>query len=566
MNRKDLSCIRVALCQINPTVGDLQGNAKKISEYIRSSKKHGCDIAVFPELAVTGYPPEDLLLKPDFIAKNLKALKKIASSCAGIAAIVGFVNKKGGRLCNSAAVIQNRKVICVYDKICLPNYGVFDEKRYFSRGSTLPAIKIGNAVFSVGICEDFWDEKGIKALVPAGSLDFMIAINASPYYAGKWKEREKMAASLARQKKAAIAYVNLVGGQDELVFDGHSFVISSEGKLFARARQFEEDLLVVDLPCAKNKITVKAKKVTKLYLLKCGAKNMLPIAGPEVNKPADSPEEIYKALCLGLKDYSRKNGFSKVVLGLSGGIDSALVAAIAADSLGSKNVLAVFMPSQYTSSRSVNDARKLAGNLGIRLVEIGIEKIFSSFLKALRPHFRGLSLNIAEENLQARIRGSLLMAFSNKFGHLLLATGNKSEVSTGYATLYGDMAGGLSLIKDVPKTLVYELANYRNKVSLAIPSSIINRAPTAELKHRQKDQDTLPPYNILDRIISAYVEKDFSVEKIAKKGINSGTVKRTVGMIDKSEYKRRQAAPGIKITPKAFGKDRRMPITNKFFA
>lgn len=556
--------VKLGLCQINPTVGDLRGNAKKISRFIDMSKKAGCDIAVFPELAITGYPPEDLLLKPDFIAGNLRSLKKIASSCTGITAIIGFVNKKDVALYNSAAVIQNRKIICIYDKICLPNYGVFDEKRYFSRGDVLPALKLGKAVFSVGICEDFWDEKGIKMLVPAGAADFIIAINASPYYAGKWKEREKMVGRLAKEKRAAIAYVNLVGGQDELVFDGRSFVVGGGGKLLARARQFDEDLLIVDLACTENKKRGLANKYTKLHFLRRDTKNGGPAAIPKISRPAKSSEEVYKALCLGLRDYAKKNGFSKAALGLSGGIDSALVATIAADSLGRENVLAVFMPSQYTSSRSGKDSRKLAMNLGIRLIEVGIREIFQSFLKTLRPHFRGSSPNIAEENLQARIRGSLLMAFSNKFGHLLLATGNKSEVSTGYATLYGDMAGGLSLIKDVPKTLVWELARYRNSVSPVIPGSIIERAPTAELKPGQKDQDTLPPYEVLDRIISAYVENDLGLEKIAKRGVSAGTAKRTVRMIDRSEYKRRQAAPGIKITPKAFGKDRRMPITNKF--
>lgn len=528
---------RIGLCQINPVVGDLKGNTRKILEFISSAKKAGCAVAVFPELSVTGYPPEDLLLKSDFISGNLEALDNIRLFCSDITAIVGFVNRKGGRLFNSAAVIGDKKISYVYDKICLPNYGVFDEKRYFDKGKGMRKVKIGGTASSLAICEDLWDRKGASTLVKTGSLDLLISLNASPYYAGKWKEREKAVAYLAKTKNTAIIYVNLVGGQDELVFDGHSFIVDKNGKLVARAKQFEEDLLVADVPCA----------------------------GP-MNRPAGKIEEIYKALCLGLKDYVAKNGFSRAVLGLSGGIDSALVAAIAADSLGKDNVLAVFMPSRYTSKMSLDDSGKLAANLGIKMVNIGIDNIFSSFLKALKPHFKGTSDNIAEENLQARIRGTLLMAFSNKFGHLVLATGNKSEVSTGYSTLYGDMAGGLSLIKDVPKTMVYELACYRNTVSAVIPKSIINRAPTAELRPRQKDQDTLPPYHILDRIISAYVEEDLGAEKIAKRGIKASIVKNTVRMIDKSEYKRRQAAPGIKITPKSYGRDRRMPVTNKYSA
>ncbi len=552
--------LRIGLCQIDPTVGDLRNNAKKIRTYIASAKKAGCDIAVFPELAVTGYPPEDLLLKPDFINANLKALKETASSCDDIIAIVGFVNKSGGKTYNSAAIMLNRKIVRIYDKMCLPNYGVFDEKRYFAKGSSMPSFKINGRVFSVGICEDFWDEKGITSAIAAGSRDFLIALNASPYYAGKWKERERMASALAKKKGAAVTYVNLVGGQDELVFDGHSFVTDKNGRVQGRARQFEEDLLIFDLEPG-NKRTGQNKDTTNLYLLNPSRKKPLKKI---FRRPLERSEEIYGALCLGLKDYTKKNGFSRAVLGLSGGIDSALVAAIAADSLGPENVLAVFMPSPYTSSRSRRDARSLSKNLGIKLVEIDIRKIFGSFLTALKPYFSGLQRNIAEENLQARIRGVLLMAFSNKFGHLLLATGNKSEVSTGYATLYGDMAGGLSVIKDVPKTLVYELSRYRNKISAAIPLSIISRAPTAELKPGQKDQDTLPPYGVLDNIISAYVEKDLDGNKIAKKGLGRNIVSRTINMIDKSEYKRRQAAPGIKITPKAFGRDRRMPITNGF--
>lgn len=550
MNSPLARAIKIALCQFNPTVGDLKGNCGRIMDEITKAKNLGIDLIVFPELAITGYPPEDLLLKSDFIAGNLRSLKEAAGLCHGIAAIIGFANKNNGRLYNSAAFIKDGKVVAVQNKICLPNYGVFDEKRYFSSGKEFRRLKLKGTSFSIAICEDLWDKKGAAALIRPGSTDLIIAINASPYYSGKWKERERTVKDLARQKHAEIAYLNIVGGQDEIVFDGMSFVVDDKGVLKARAKQFKEDLLIFDAQRKTPEKTVKNKKDTKLYL--------------SIPTPLDRPAEIYGALCLGLRDYVRKNGFKDVVFGLSGGIDSALVAAIAADSLGKDNVKAVFMPSKYTSAQSRQDAVKLAENLGIDLSELPIGAIFDSFLSGLENHFSGTAPNIAEENLQARIRGTLLMALSNKFGYLVLATGNKSEVSTGYATLYGDMAGGLAVIKDVPKTLVYDLANYRNRISEAIPQSIIERAPTAELKENQKDQDSLPPYDVLDEIISEYVEKDKSAEDIIRKGTDPDTVKRTIRMIDASEYKRRQAAPGIKITPKSFGKDRRIPITNGY--
>jgi len=531
--------IRIALCQINPTVGDLKGNTSKIIDNINKCRELGADIAVFPELAVTGYPPEDLLLKKDFIEANLSCLKEIAKHCSKIFVIVGFVNKKGGKLYNSAAVIKDRKISAVYNKVCLPNYGVFDEKRYFSAGSKIHKFKHGK--FSVGlcICEDIWCEKGPAFKLAKEKVDLLIVINASPYSVEKWKDREKQAKLLVKNKRTAVAYLNLAGGQDELVFDGHSFVMGPRGKVLARGKQFEEDIIIFEL-------------------------NRPPAPCTLTTYPYPRLAEIFAALCLGLKDYVRKNGFTKVILGLSGGIDSALVAAIAVDALGKENVKAVFMPSRYSSEQSLADAMLLSQNLGIECMEIGIQKIFEGYLEELGHYFRELPENIAEENLQARIRGNLLMAFSNKFGYLVLATGNKSEVSTGYATLYGDMAGGLSVIKDVPKTLVYELARYRNSESSVIPQTIIERAPTAELRPNQKDQDTLPPYDVLDRIIDGYVEKDKSAGEIAKNGISKGTVERTVRLIDRNEYKRRQSAPGIKITPKAFGKDRRLPVTNRY--
>ena len=531
--------MRVALCQINPIVGDIKGNSKIILSGIANAKASGADVVVFPELALTGYPPEDLLLKKDFVDANISALKKIASECDGITAIVGYVNNKSGKLYNSAAVIQNKKLISSYDKICLPNYGVFDEKRYFTPGKNICKFKIKEASIGVVICEDIWRNDGPAHKLSKSGTDLIIAINASPFFAGKWKERENIAKTFTKNGKTSFAYLNLVGGQDELVFDGGSFVISNKGNTIVRGKQFEEDILTFDMPASK------------------------PIT------PCPSPltleSEIYAALCLGLKDYVRKNGFKKVILGLSGGIDSALVATIAADALGKENVKTLFMPSQYTSDQSKDDAFALAKNLGIDCTELAISNIFPLMLGELHPFFRSQKPNIAEENLQARIRGNLLMAFSNKFGYLVLATGNKSEVSTGYATLYGDMCGGLSVIKDVPKTLVYKLSNYRNTILKVIPKSIIDRALTAELKPNQKDQDTLPPYEVLDKIIEAYVENDMSKEDIITAIHESpDLIDKTIRMIDKNEYKRRQSAPGIKITPKAFGRDRRMPITNGY--
>ncbi len=530
--------VRVALCQIDPTVGDIDGNASKIISRIKEAEGNGADIIAFPELALTGYPPEDLLIKKSFIDANLKAVRTIAASAGKAAVVVGFVNRKKGGLFNSAAVLRSGKIVGVYDKVCLPNYGVFDEKRYFSQGTSLPVFNINGLKFAVVICEDIWHDKGPAKKLAGKGLDLLLAINASPFHAGKWKDRESAVKALAGRTNA-VAYLNLVGGQDELVFDGHSFVMGKNKKLIARGKQFEEDIVYFVAP------------------LVTGHRSL-------VTAPYSPIKEIYSALCLGLKDYVRKNGFKKVILGLSGGIDSALTAAIAADALGKENVKAIFMPSRYSASQSRDDSIALAGSLGIELMEISIENIFSSFLTDLSPYFSGSPANIAEENLQARIRGTLLMAFSNKFGYLVLATGNKSEVSTGYSTLYGDMAGGLSVIKDVPKTTVYELARYRNTVSLVIPDSIIERAPTAELRPNQKDQDSLPPYDVLDRIIHEYVENDKSADRISALGFDKKLVHDTVRLIDKNEYKRRQSAPGIKITPKAFGKDRRLPITNGF--
>ncbi|MDD5465834.1 MAG: NAD+ synthase [Candidatus Omnitrophica bacterium] len=558
---KDKS-LRLAIAQVNSTVGDLRGNAAKISRYIEKAKDCGADIVCFPELALCGYPPEDLLLKPKFISDNLKALKKLARAIKGnITAIVGFADGRGKVAYNAAAVIYNRKIKGVYRKVLLPNYGVFDEKRYFEPGDKPLVFKFGDFIFGVNICEDIWYPSGpTKSQAEAGAK-LILNINASPYYAAKFKQRQAVIAGQAKSNRVFVVYANLVGGQDELVFDGQSMIVDNKGKTLARARAFAEDLLIQDLDIPASKVSPSRKIIRISNILQPAKKKIVTQEEPEILRPV---EEIYRALVLGLRDYVLKNGFGKVIIGLSGGIDSSLVAALAVDALGKENVTGVFMPSRYSSSHSHEDAIMLARNLGIKFITISIEQIFKFYLLALEPHFKGLGRDSAEENLQARIRGNILMAFSNKFGWLVLATGNKSEMSTGYATLYGDMAGGLAVIKDVPKTLVYKLSRHRNSICQVIPERVFTKAPTAELKPNQKDQDTLPPYEILDAILKAYVEEDKDLAKIVSSGFNKETVNKTISMVDKNEYKRRQSPPGIKITPKAFGRDRRMPITNKY--
>ncbi len=556
--------VRIALCQTNPTVGDFGGNTKQIISRIKQCAQSGADICFFPELAVSGYPPEDLLLRKSFMKANELAIEKISGSCKNIIAVIGFARIKNGKRYNSCAVISNGRIVGYYDKNCLPNYGVFDEKRYFSSGTEPVIVKAGNFTFGILICEDLWAEKSPAKVLAKANPDLIAAINASPYFVGKWKSRQSAAERISSYAKCHFAYTNLVGGQDELVFDGHSFATDNSGKIIQRGKQFEEDIVLADIP-VKAKTVSRLKGVRVIDAGKISARTKTTL-NSKLCQPAKQNAEIYNALCLGLRDYVKKNGFSKVVLGLSGGIDSALVAVLAADALGSENVKTIYMPSQYSAARSKRDSQKLAANIGVELMELPITDIFALFLKELQPIFKGTKPDTTEENLQARIRGTILMALSNKFGYLVLATGNKSEVSTGYSTLYGDMAGGLSIIKDVPKTLVYELCNFRNTISAAIPQSIIKRAPTAELRPGQKDEDNLPPYEILDKIINEYVENDSDFEHIAGLGIAGKTIKKTLAMIDGNEYKRRQAAPGIKITPKAFGKDRRLPITNRFLS
>jgi NAD+ synthase (glutamine-hydrolysing) len=571
--------LRVGMAQINCTVGDLEGNTKKIIQYLEKAKKLGVELICFPELSVTGYPPEDLLLKPQFIEENLKALKKIIPKTEGLTAVIGFVDKNG-EIYNAAAVIHNKKLVEVYHKSNLPNYGVFDEYRYFQPGGKFSVYQLGDLIFGVNICEDIWYPEGpatAQALI--GEAHLIVNINASPYHMGKWKEREKMLSTRASDNRVFLLYNNLVGGQDELVFDGMGMIFDPLGKTIARGKQFEEDFIISDLDVdevfrarlqdpkwRKEKEKLRFEKVNKIVIGKKFIKRKTRKVKTKTVQPLSPIAEVYKALLLGTKDYIMKNGFSKVVLGLSGGIDSALVAVIAKDALGKQNVMAVFMPSKYTSEQSYKDAGKLVRNLGIRFINLPINKIYEAYLSTLSSEFKSEKEDVTEENIQARIRGNLLMALSNKYGWLVLTTGNKSELAVGYSTLYGDMVGGFVVLKDIPKTLVYQLAQYRNSLEKKelIPEEILKKEPSAELKPDQKDTDTLPPYPVLDPILKYYVEEDKGLKEIRDLGFEEKTVKKTIQMVDRSEYKRRQSPPGIKITPRAFGKDRRLPITNKY--
>lgn len=572
------SFIRVALAQINVTVGDFENNYKKIEKYTMKAIKLGCHIVVFPELALCGYPPEDLIYKKGFLSSNDFYLKKLLPITKNIISVVGFVNSEKD-IYNSAAVICNNKIIGVYNKIFLPNYGVFDEERYFAKGSAPLIFNVNNEIsFSVSICEDIWYPEGPGFQSALNGADLVININASPFHYKKWQLREKLLSIRAQDYNAAIAYCNLVGGQDEIVFDGHSLIVDENGDTVARGKYFDEDLIIKDL----NINTIRTKRLhdprwkkkenfppifkTEQINIEFNLKKNTLLKEQNQVEPPTVEEEVFKALVTGLRDYCRKNYFTKGVIGLSGGVDSSLAAVIAVEALGKENVTGLFMPSPFTSKQSRKDAYELSKNLDINIIEIPITKIFHTYLNELKPIFKNLSSNTTEENLQARIRGNLLMALSNKFGSLVITTGNKSEMSTGYATLYGDMAGGFALLKDVPKTMVYSLCKYYNNIKNreVIPESVLTKAPTAELKPDQKDQDTLPPYEILDVIIKAYVEDDLSYTDIVNLGIDEEVVKKVIKMIDVNEYKRRQAPPGVKITPRAFGKDRRMPITNHF--
>jgi NAD+ synthase (glutamine-hydrolysing) len=577
-----MSCVRVGLAQMNATVGAVDANVAKIRDQLEAARAQNADIVAFPELAVCGYPPEDLLLKPGFIAANHEAIERLAPATKGLTAVVGFTDRHID-LFNAAAVLHDGEWLGTYHKQRLPNYGVFDELRYFKPGVGELLVCVRGAWIGISVCEDIWLPGGPVGRLARAGADLIVNINASPYHRGKWRNRHRMLATRASDYAVAIAYVNLVGGQDELVFDGGSVVFDAEGELLGEAPPFEEHLLLCDIeleqvfrarlhdPRRRHTMREEPATVTRLFAGAFDAgdsagvadRTPLPASTPA---PHDDLAEVYAALVLGTRDYVAKNGFSRVLLGLSGGIDSALVAAIATDALGSDRVTGVKLPSRYSSEGSLRDAEELGALLGIELLEIGIEPVFQAALDVLEPQLGDSTADITEENLQSRARGMLLMALSNKFGWMLLTTGNKSEVATGYATLYGDMAGGFAVLKDVPKTLVYELSRWRNTQpnGPVIPAGSIGKPASAELRPDQTDQDSLPPYPILDGILEKYVEEDWSISEIAAAGFDEAVVRHVVTLVDRSEYKRRQAAPGVKITPRAFGKDRRLPITSSF--
>ena len=562
--------LRIAGAQLDFTVGDLTGNEEKILDAMRWAENQSADVIVFPELAVCGYPPEDLVFKEGFVEANLVVIERIARASGDTAMIVGFVDRSpesrpqddavARSLSNAAAVLAHGEVVDVYHKKLLPNYGVFDEARYFAEGTQDVVLHtIGGFDCGVSICEDIWTDDGPPTIQADGGARVLLNINGSPFHIGKTQERLEMLTVRARSCNTYVVYVNSVGGQDELVFDGGSMVIDPDGTLIHRSPQFVEDRFIVDIePMASDAARLGTIPVS------VGAASRSEMLRPTIAREIGQTQEVYEALCTGLSGYLSKNGFTEVVIGLSGGIDSALTAAIAVDALGSDAVRGVTMPSRYSSSGSVDDSIDLAQRLGIEIDTVPIEDIFTGFLDALDPLFGDSAPNVAEENLQARIRGTILMAISNKFGGMVVATGNKSEMAVGYATLYGDMAGGYAVLKDVYKTMVYELARWRNTVSFVIPTSTIDKEPSAELREDQRDSDSLPSYDVLDDILSKYIEKDMTASEIICSGCDPDIVRHIAMLVDRNEYKRRQAAPGVKISSKAFGKDRRLPITNRF--
>src|SRR5579859_669574 len=568
--------MRIALAQVNPIVGDLEGNARLIVDRLGEARDRQADLVCFPELALTGYPPEDLVLKPAFVRDNLKQLEQVVQASAGISVVVGFVDDDG-EIFNAAAFIRDRELKAVYHKVFLPNYGVFDEERYFTVGHRCPIFEQNGVRIGLTVCEDCWYPSGPMAWQAEHGAELMININGSPFHAGKRVERERMVADRAADYGAFVAYVNTVGGQDELVFDGNSVVFGPRGEMLAHASSFAEELLLCDINAGTvpfhrplEKIRHEAEgaarlelEVTDVALDGEPSRKRGPIER-RLAQPLEGPAEIYAAVVLGIHDYVHKQSFKKVLIGMSGGVDSALTAAVAADALGPENVIGVRMPSRHTSAESLEDAGAVAEALGIQLLDFPIEPAHHGFEDILTYAFKGTKPGIAEENIQPRIRMTILHALSNKLGYIVLSTGNKSELATGYGTLYGDIAGGYAVLKDLTKTTVYELCRYRNSLSQVIPDRVITKPPSAELKPDQRDSDSLPPYETLDPILQGYVEQDLSPEELVAAGHDPETVARVIELVDRSEYKRRQAPPGVKITPRAFGRDRRMPIVNRY--
>lgn len=572
-----MSRIRIALAQVNVTVGDFAANVERLARCLDDARDRGVDLIAFPELAVCGYPPEDLLLKPAFAKDNQRAVRELCSHTRGLTAVVGFVDQDLD-LHNAAAILHDGEWVATYRKQRLPNYGVFDELRYFEPGKGERLFQVAGAWVGISICEDIWLPGGPVARMSRAGADVIVNINASPFHRGKWEARHRMLGTRCSDHGIVLAYVNLVGGQDELVFDGGSVVIGVDGVVLAEAEPFEEQLLVCDIaleqvfrarlhdPRHRHTPDRSPASVSRTVL----SRESVSASGPALPRAEpvehDDLAEVYRALVVGTRDYVRKNGFDRVLMGLSGGIDSSLVATVAVDALGADAVTGVSMPSRYSSTGSRSDARELAEALEMPYLEIPIETMFDAALGTVAPVFSDCPPDVTEENLQARIRGMLLMALSNKFGWLLLSTGNKSELATGFSTLYGDMAGGFAVIKDVPKTLVYALARWRNAQpgGPVIPESVLTKEPSAELRPDQKDSDSIPPYELLDPILERYVEEDWSLPELVAAGFEEPLVRHVISLVDRAEYKRRQAAPGVKITPRAFGKDRRLPITNRY--
>ena len=577
---------RLALAQINLTVGDLPGNTSRMLQCLHEARQAGADLVAFPELATTGYPPEDLLFKRSFVDANVEAMQEVVAGSHGIAVVLGYVQPRENGVANSAAIGYDGSLVDTYDKIFLPNYGVFDEERYFLKGNVCPVYEIGGVRIGVNVCEDIWFAAGPSAVQRQAGAELIVNINASPFHAGKSAyRRDNIVGSRASENGLFVAYLNTVGGQDELVFDGNSMVCDPQGKIVTRGPAFAEAMVFadVDIDCVPPLDSPEADPGRETNPEAVGPPRTVYVSGPANTRehpplPAirqsgevDEVEETYRAIVMGTRDYLHKTGFSKAIIGLSGGIDSALTAVVAADALGPENVLGITMPSRYSSTGSIDDSAELARNLGIEFWEVPIEPAHTAFAGMLEGRFVGTEPNVAEENVQARIRGNVLMTVSNKFGWIVLTTGNKSEMAMGYATLYGDMAGGFAVLKDVHKTTVYALSRWRNahgglfgSGDDVIPEAIIDKPPSAELREGQLDEDSLPPYEILDPVIQAYVEDDRSYAEMVDAGFDPAVVRQVITAVDRNEYKRRQAPPGVKITPRAFGRDRRLPIVNRY--